>query len=639
MGSEAGGAGIAQWADVFIEFADTLVDDYDVVELAEQLIDRLMELLPIAAAGMLLGDENAKLSVFAASSEHARLLELLQVDNNVGPCLLAYTSGEQVIVDDLNADSARWPGFSGQAREFGFGSVYSLPMRLREERFGSLNLFCREGQVLSSEEIAVGQALADLAVIGIGGHRVLARAEAVTRQLQTALTSRVVIEQAQGILAERGKIDMDRASDLLRAHARNTGERLADVAGKIVAGESIVIVEELHAAQEARRQQAKADERFRRSMSHAAIGMCLVAPDGRFEEVNDALCQLFGYDAETLMQKTWQEVTAPAYLQAHLRNFNDVLEGRIDAYRGVKEYLHADGHRIWGDLAVSCIRDEDGQVENLIAQIADITARVQADERNRVLAQQLQQKTDLMKAELDTASAYMSSIMPQGLDGPVVVSSRYLPSRALGGDCFNYHWIDEDHFFVKLIDVSGHGIEPALLAVSIHNLLRSGTLTTETLLAPEALLTELNRLFQMDLQKDHYFTIWYGVYEMSSRTLRYASAGMPPAFAYTYEGETAVATTELFTQAVPVGVFEDTVYISDTFSVPHGCQILICSDGASEITLDDHEQLSWADFANLTARLAQSPDWTLDDLVDQLRALTPSGVFEDDCSLIQLKFD
>ena len=628
-----------QWADAFIEFADTLVNDYDVVGLSEQLIDRLMALLPIAAVGMLLGDENATLRVFAASSEHARLLEVLQIDKHVGPCMLAYTSGEQVIVDDLDCDSARWPAFAGQAREFGFRSVYSLPMRLREKRFGSLNLFCRDGQVLKSEEIAVGQALADLAVIGIGSHRVLARAEAVARPLQTALTSRVIIEQAQGILAERGKIDMDRASDLLRAHARNTGERLADVAGKIVAGESIVIVEELHAAQEARRQQARADERFRRSMQHAAIGMCLVAPDGRLEDVNDALCQLFGYDADTFKQMNWQALIVPDYRQAGLRNVNDVLEGRVDSYRGVTEYLHADGHRIWADLAVSCIRDEHGQVENLIAQITDITARVHADERNRVLTQQLQQQTDRMEAELDSASAYMSSIMPQGLDGPVIVSSRYLPSRALGGDCFNYHWIDDDHLFVKLIDVSGHGIEPALLSVSIHNLMRSGTLATETLLAPEALLTELNRLFQMDQQKDHYFTIWYGVYEMSSRTLRYASAGAPPAFAYTYEGETAVATTELFTQAVPIGMFEDTVFTSDTFAVPPGCRILICSDGATEIALDDGGQLTWAEFTNLSSRLARSPDWTLDDLVDELRALTPSGVFEDDFSLIQLIFD
>lgn len=110
-------------------------------------------------------------------------------------------------------------------------------------------------------------------------------------------------------------------------------------------------------AEEARRQLARAEARFRRAMHSAAIGMCLIDQDGSFVEVNAALCELFGYDAETLKQKTWQELTAPEYLEADLRNARDLLAGRIDSYRMRKQYLHADGRRIWGDLAVSCIRD------------------------------------------------------------------------------------------------------------------------------------------------------------------------------------------------------------------------------------------------------------------------------------------
>jgi sigma-B regulation protein RsbU (phosphoserine phosphatase) len=263
---------------------------------------------------------------------------------------------------------------------------------------------------------------------------------------------------------------------------------------------------------------------------------------------------------------------------------------------------------------------------------------VEANERKIVLAQQLQQQSDRLAAELRRAAGYMKSIMPRGLAGPVTVSSRHLPARHLGGDCFNYYWIDDDHLLVKLIDVSGHGIEPALLAVSIHNLLRSGTLTTETLLAPEVVLSELNRLFRMDRHGDHYFTIWYGIYEMSNRTLRYASAGAPPALAYTDAADTAIAVTELSTQAVPIGMFEDTEFTSRTYEVPPGCRILIYSDGASEITLTGNRQLSFADFTILYARLAQSLNWSLDDLIGELRALTPTGVFEDDCSLIHLEF-
>ncbi len=127
------------------------------------------------------------------------------------------------------------------------------------------------------------------------------------------------------------------------------------------------------AVEEARRRQALTDQRFRRVMDHAAVGMCLIAPDGRFMEVNDALCQLFGYDAETLQQRTWQELTAPDYLEADLQKVNDVLEGRIDSYRMIKQYLHADGHPIWGDLSVGCIRDAHGRVEAFISQITDVT--------------------------------------------------------------------------------------------------------------------------------------------------------------------------------------------------------------------------------------------------------------------------
>ena len=316
-----------------------------------------------------------------------------------------------------------------------------------------------------------------------------------------------------------------------------------------------------------------------------------------------------------------------------------MLQGRTDSYRMAKQYIRADGKPIWGDLTVSALRGEDGHIQNIYALVTDITAQVQADERNHVLTQQLQEQTDRVKSELDSAAAYISSLMPSGLHGPVTVSSRYLPSRELGGDCLDYYWIDDDHLLIKLIDVSGHGLEPALLAVSVHNLMRSGSLTPETLLSPEAVLTELNRLFVMEQQSDHYFTMWYGIYEASTRTLRYASAGAPPALAFNAAPGTAIASTALSTPASPVGVFEDTEFTSRTYQVPPGCRLLIYSDGASEITLADGQQLTGAAFEDLANRVAASPDWSLDDLIDELRGLTPSGVFEDDFSLIQLTFD
>lgn len=395
----------------------------------------------------------------------------------------------------------------------------------------------------------------------------------------------------------------------------------------------------IHEAEEARRQQAKADERYRRSMDNAAIGMCLLDPGGRFQEVNGALCQLFGYDAEALKQKTWQELTAPEFLEVDQKNVNELLEGHRDTYRMVKQYVNADGQRIWGDLSVSCIRDQEGRVENFISQITDITATVEANEQNRILAQRLQRQSDRLAAELASAANYMSSVMPRGLTGKVNVTSRYLPSRQLGGDCFDYVWVDDDHLLVYLIDVSGHGIEPALLSVSVHNMLRTRAFDSATLLAPETVLAELNQLFQMDQQGEHYFTMWFGVYEASTRTLRYASAGAPPALAFTSVDGNLFATDELGTKATPIGMFEDTVFTSDSYHVPPGCRILVYSDGASEIVLPGSRSLTMADFKEVTARLMGSADRSLDQLVEGLRSLNPQGHFEDDCSLILLSFD
>ena len=180
--------------------------------------------------------------------------------------------------------------------------------------------------------------------------------------------------------------------------------------------------------------------------------------------------------------------------------------------------------------------------------------------------------------------------------------------------------------------MSGHGIGPALLSVSVHNLLRCGSLPLPTLLAPDQVLAELNRLFEMDQHDGKYLTMWCGVYELSSRTLRYASAGHPPAIAVSLDA----TSTELSTDGKPLGMFDDTVYTSRSYTVPPGCRVLLYSDGAYEDARVGDRELSRTDFKNLFTRLAGS---SLDDLAETLRGLTPSGTFGDDCSLVRLEFD
>jgi len=221
-------------ARAFVGLADTLVADYDAVEVSQQLIESSMALLPIAAAGLLIGDVHGELHVLASSSEEIRLLELLQVQADAGPCLVAYRTGQPVLVEDLNLEPERWPAFAQQAAEYQYRSVSALPLRLRDERVGALNLFRTEVGDMSPTDVSVGQALADVATVGILHQRTLTHSHLISQQLQGALNSRVIIEQAKGVLAERGSIDMDRAFMLLRAHARKTQQRLADVALAVV---------------------------------------------------------------------------------------------------------------------------------------------------------------------------------------------------------------------------------------------------------------------------------------------------------------------------------------------------------------------------------------------------------------------
>ena len=278
-------------------------------------------------------------------------------------------------------------------------------------------------------------------------------------------------------------------------------------------------------AEEARRQQAIADARYRRSVSTSAIGICMLAPSGAFLEVNPALCDMLGYDAETLLSKTWQELTQPGDLAVGEKERQEVFAGLRDSYRIVKQYLHADGHTIWADVAVSCVRDENGAVEAFATQIADITDEVQSrrrlaesEQQNRLLAERLQ-------SEMNSAIQYVESILPGDLSGQVALTSRYMPSQELGGDGFHYRWIDDEHLKIYMVDVSGHGIQPALLSTSVYNLIRSGTLPNDVLLSPVEVVKQLNDSFKMADQGDHYFTVWYGIYEASTRMLRYACAG------------------------------------------------------------------------------------------------------------------
>ncbi|MCW2568864.1 MAG: hypothetical protein JWN54_2961 [Mycobacterium sp.] len=229
-----------QLAEAFVELADTLVDDFDVVDFLHQVTVRCAQVLGVSAAGVLLTDQRGALRVVAASTEQTRLLELLQLQTDQGPCPESFHTGRPVSVADLSDSNGRWPRFAAEAQQFGIVSVHALPMRLRTDVIGTLNLFDAEPGALSEDTLRLAQALADVATIGLIQARSIRLRETLAEQLQTALNSRIVIEQAKGVIAERRSLDMEESFSLLRGTARSGNRRLSELARAVVDGSEVL---------------------------------------------------------------------------------------------------------------------------------------------------------------------------------------------------------------------------------------------------------------------------------------------------------------------------------------------------------------------------------------------------------------
>lgn len=221
----------------FVDAADTLVDDYDVTEMLHQLAVHCVELLDAGAAGFMLSDQRGSLQVLASSNERTQLLELFQIQADEGPCLDSFRTGQPVLVSDLSESERRWPLFAPEAMRENYRSVHALPMRLRQETIGALNLFGHQPGAINEQDLLVAGALADVATIGILQERAIRRGEVVTEQLQEALNNRVTIEQAKGLLAHAHGVDMNEAWEQLRTHSRDNRTRVSDVAYRLVTGE------------------------------------------------------------------------------------------------------------------------------------------------------------------------------------------------------------------------------------------------------------------------------------------------------------------------------------------------------------------------------------------------------------------
>ncbi|WP_414543361.1 PP2C family protein-serine/threonine phosphatase [Nostoc sp. CCY0012] len=269
----------------------------------------------------------------------------------------------------------------------------------------------------------------------------------------------------------------------------------------------------------------------------------------------------------------------------------------------------------------------------------ELQARVRAGLRLHQLSRDLQTQKLLLENELTEAAEYVRSLLPEPVSEPFSINSRFIPSRQLGGDCFDYYWLDSDYLAIYLLDTAGHGLKAALPSISVLNLLRSRALKGLNYYQPSHVLEALNETFQMNYQNDKYFTIWYGVYNRVTRKLVYASAGHPPAILVS--GTTAKNTKIqlLRTPGMPVGMFPESKYVDECCHIEKYSSLYIFSDGAYEITKVDGTLWSLDAFIQILVSLQHTIDRQLDQVLNYLIALNSKEAFDDDLSILQINFD
>ncbi|AOX01843.1 MULTISPECIES: SpoIIE family protein phosphatase [Moorena] len=274
-------------------------------------------------------------------------------------------------------------------------------------------------------------------------------------------------------------------------------------------------------------------------------------------------------------------------------------------------------------------------------EIAELNARVRAGLRLHQLSHDLQHQKQLLEGELAEAAEYVSSILPDRMSKPsVTIDTRFIPSRKLGGDGFDYYWLDSEHLAIYLLDAAGHGLRAALPTLSVLNLLRSRALKSINYYQPSDVLRGLNQTFQITERNDKYFTVWYGVYNQVKRQLVYASAGHPPAILIAQTHGSLMEVQRLKTPGLPVGMFPDADYIDQCCEITESSTLYIFSDGIYEIDQSNGNVWGLEPFIRLLAECKQNHNGAchLDLILKSLQAVNPKHYFDDDLSLLEINF-
>lgn len=296
------------------------------------------------------------------------------------------------------------------------------------------------------------------------------------------------------------------------------------------------------------------------------------------------------------------------------------------------------GDRVLGlDTGADDILSKPIEVGELLARVRAGLRLYQSSQELQRLAADLQSQKQRLEAELAEARDYVKSLLPAPLTGPVCTDSLFIPSQQLGGDCFDYYWLDPDYLMFYLLDVSGHGLGAALLSVSIQNLIRSQSLPNINFYRPDDVLRGLNEVFQMNEQNPRYFSLWYGVYNRVQHRLTYASAGHPPAVLISGSPTDAeLAQVQMLkTRGAPIGMMADTKYTSAYCQITPPSRLFVFSDGGYEVRQANGQFWNLQQFTQLLQQQAKSRD-SLAGIVSQIQTLTGTELFTDDFSLLQI---
>ena len=376
---------------------------------------------------------------------------------------------------------------------------------------------------------------------------------------------------------------------------------------------------------------------YRRVLESTQEGFVLGDAHCVITDVNDALCKLTGYSPGELVGKYMWEIyddqtqacIAPQKTRMVLSR-DRRFEGRLRTREGGTVPVKVHGNILTDDL---------GRVFGNGAFIVDLTRQKETEALLRQSLEERDQALKRLNGELAEATHYVRSVLPEPMDaGGIATQWKFLPAATLGGDTFGYQWLDQDHFALYLIDVSGHGVGPALLSVSVVNMLRSQALPDTDFREPGQVLEALNTAFPGEKHNFMFFTMWYGVYNRTTRELKYASGGHPPALFLEHLPGRSPKTTKLAVKNMILGAMPHVAYAQESVFLKNPGCLYVFSDGAFEIIQPDGAFWGMDGFCQYMETQACTPGDVLDALVDHVRSLTGSQHLGDDLTVLEARF-